>query len=299
MLALIAGGGDLPRIVASRQAEPPLVCALEGHRPRGLDVDQRFRLETFGTLLLSLGEQGVTEVCLCGGIDRPVFDPAALDAETAPLVPLLAEALQKGDDGALRLILQLFEQTGFAVRAAHDLAPDLLPDAGILTHAQPRETHDRDAEAALDVLADMGRADLGQACVIRKGDAIAREGEAGTDSMLADLALKDAGSPPWGDTPDRAFDGAGALTAEARAWLARLAQNVHDAPGAGAILFKAPKPGQDRRVDLPTIGVNTALRAAEAGLDGIVIEAGGVMVLDQPQVMAILDAMHMFLWVRP
>jgi len=66
----------------------------------------------------------------------------------------------------------------------------------------------------------------------------------------------------------------------------------------GGILFKAPKPGQDRRADLPVIGPDTARHVVAAGLTGIVIEDGGVMVLDLPQVRRILDAAGAFLWVR-
>ncbi|MDQ2088516.1 LpxI family protein [Marimonas arenosa] len=297
MLALIAGGGDLPRIVAASQPEAPLVCALTGNRrPAGLDVDHWFRLETLGTLLLTLGDQGVSEVCLCGGIDRPALDPAMLDDETRPLVPLVMEALKKGDDGALRLILQLFEQTGFIIRAAHELAPDLLPSEGVLTDKAPRDTHVADVATAREVVEEMGQADLGQACVMRKGQVLAREGEPGTDAMLATLALPQPGpAMPLRVT----LDAAGGLDPATRTWLQSFSDDVHEAPGAGAILYKAPKPGQDRRADLPTIGPGTALRAAQAGLDGIVIEAGGVMVLDLPQVLAVLDAMHMFLWVQP
>ena len=70
------------------------------------------------------------------------------------------------------------------------------------------------------------------------------------------------------------------------------------APARGAILFKAPKPDQDRRVDLPTIGARTFMLAAEAGFDAVVIETGGVIVLDQPQCVAIADAMGIAFWVR-
>jgi len=66
----------------------------------------------------------------------------------------------------------------------------------------------------------------------------------------------------------------------------------------GGILFKAPKPGQDRRADLPVIGPDTARNVVAAKLSGIVIEDGGVMVLDLPQVRRILDAAGAFLWVR-
>ena len=299
MLALIAGGGDLPRRVAAEQPEPPFVCALEGNqRPRGLDVDRWFRLETLGTLLLELGEAGITDICLCGSIDRPALDPATLDEETKPLVPLFMEALQKGDDGALRLVMQLFEQTGFAIRAAHELAPAIIAAPGIPTARQPRDTHGTDAELGRSVLAEMGAADLGQACVIRKGEVVAREDAAGTDAMLARLSLPVRGRPGEGDPLHWAFAPEGGLTPEAETWLRGVNDAAFDGPAAGAILYKGPKPGQDRRADLPTIGPATAMRAAEAGLDGIVIEAGGTIVLDQPQLVAILDAMRMFLWVR-
>ncbi|MYF89777.1 MAG: LpxI family protein, partial [Boseongicola sp. SB0676_bin_33] len=68
--------------------------------------------------------------------------------------------------------------------------------------------------------------------------------------------------------------------------------------GSGGIFAKAPKPGQDRRVDLPTIGPGTATCVADAGLGGIVIEAGGVMVLDREESVQVADDAGIFLWVR-
>ena len=298
MLALIAGRGRLPAAVAAAQDRPLLVCSLDGFEPDGLAPDITFRLETLGSFLLQLGERGVTDICLCGSIERPEIDPARLDAETAPLVPVLQEALDKGDDGALRAVMELLERTGFTIRAAHDLAPALLPERGVPTRRQPQQTHRDDVGVALQVLQDQGRADLGQACVVKRGKVLAREGQAGTDAMLARLAMpRDSGSPDFGPIT-WTFDLAGDMIGQAADWLSNTTEDAPDAPGAGAILFKAPKPGQDRRADLPTIGAQTARRAAEAGLDGIVIEAGGVIVLDQHEVVAILDAMGMFLWVR-
>ncbi|MFC3118072.1 UDP-2,3-diacylglucosamine diphosphatase LpxI domain-containing protein [Jhaorihella thermophila] len=63
-------------------------------------------------------------------------------------------------------------------------------------------------------------------------------------------------------------------------------------------MFKAPKPGQDRRADLPAIGPETIRGAAVAGLNGVVIEAQGVMVLDRAEVIAECDRLDLFLWVR-
>lgn len=298
MLALIAGHGQLPAKVAAAQDVRPLICGLEGQLPDRVTADLVFRLETLGSLLLELGERGITEVCLCGGIERPDLDPAKLDDETRPLVPLLSEALAKGDDGALRIVMQIIGQTGFRIRAAHELAPKALAEVGVKSARTPRAVHDADARVGAGVLAEMGAADLGQACVIRKGQVLLREDDAGTDAMLKKLGL-DYGARPKGPVESWLCDEAGELSETAREWLAILRDANLAAPGVGGVLYKGPKPGQDRRVDLPTIGPLTALNAAEAGLDGIVIEAGDMIVIDPDLVVAIVDAMNMVFWVRP
>lgn len=306
MLALIAGRGALPKAIADAQEARPLICAMEGFAPDGLDADLTFRLETLGTLLLKLGERGVTEVCFCGVIGRPAVDPSKLDAETLPLVPIFVEALQKGDDGALRVAMGIFEQTGFTIRAAHELLPDLTRPEGVPTKVKPEARHEMDALVGDAVLAEMGAQDLGQACVLRAGEVLAREDASGTDAMLAKFAEKYVPHTNGLGPLDWALNAADWMSApldnawEAiESWLADAPEPVEGPKAAnGAVLFKAPKPAQDRRADLPTIGPATAMRAAEAGLDGIIIEADGVIVLDEPHVVGILDAMGMFLWVR-
>jgi DUF1009 family protein len=259
MLALICGTGALPAAIAGAQTDRPMVCALAGFPPAGLTPDLTFRMEHLGGLVAELRVRGVRDICFCGAVKRPEVDSAALDDATRPLVSRLLEAMEKGDDGALRALIAIFEEQGFAVRGAAELAPDLLPPAGSPTRLQPRpETH-ADVLIGIEALAEMSARDEGQACVVRSGRVEAREGPEGTDAML-------------------------------RAYAAR---NLD-----GGILFKAPKPAQDRRADLPTIGPETAARAAAAGLHGVVIEAGGVLVLDLPEVVRRLDDAWLFLWVR-
>ena len=257
-LALIAGQGQLPAALAARIAQAPLVCALQGFMPAKLAVDLVFRLETLGSFVQQLQQRGITHLCMCGAIRRPTIDPAAIDDATLPLVPVLQQALAAGDDGALRAVIGLFQDSGITVLGAHQLAPDLLMPAGCPTRAQPSAAQRADLALALQVLDEQGAADLGQACVIGAGQVWAREGEAGTDAMLAALQGR----------------------------------------GQGAVLHKAPKPGQDLRADLPTIGPDTVAAAAAAGLSGIALQAGAVMVLDQDQVLASLDQAGLFLWLR-
>lgn len=109
------------------------------------------------------------------------------------------------------------------------------------------------------------------------------------DAALADMAAGDIGQAciigPAGILALEGPDGTDALIGR-QTW------------PKGAVLFKSPKPGQDRRADLPAIGPATAQHAAEAGLDGIIVEAGGVLVLDQAAVIAAMNEAGLFLWAR-
>ncbi len=295
MLALVAGQGDLPRalIGALEAAERPYrLCELEGHpcAHRGNRPVIRFRVETLGSFLDTLAGNGTTEICFAGRIDRPGIDPALIDAATMPLVPDLMKAMAAGDDGALRQVMRLFEARGIRVVAAQDIAPDLLPDAGILTQMQPDAQAQKDADRGIEIIAAMGRVDVGQTCVVAGGQALAIETTQGTDWMLATLndgVVEMDADPTW---VDYAWPRMRAARIAGRGALAR--------GDRGGCLVKAAKPEQDRRVDLPTIGPDTILRAHLAKLDGVVIEAGGVFVLDVAKCIELADARGMYIWVR-
>ena len=290
-LALIAGQGGVPphlvRVLLAR-GEVPLVCEVEQFPSQILGDLPRlgFRLETFGTLLAELRARGVTRLCMAGAMPRPTADPARIDAATTPLVPRLMAAMARGDDSTLREIVAIIEAAGIAVIGAAEIAPDLLPEAGILAGALHPDVRAA-MPAAEAALAEMGRADEGQALVLRGATVIAREDARGTDAMLGDLVRGD----DWTLDP---FDLADRALGSAADWLSG-ADAQETAP---AILVKAPRPGQEMRVDMPVIGPDTAACAARAGLAGIVIAAGGVMVLDRARVIEGLAGAGMFLWVR-
>lgn len=255
MLALVAGTGALPLAIMAAKPDA-LVCALDGFMPE-IPVDLTFRLEHLGSFLGQLTKRGVTKVCFAGAVRRPTVDPTQVDAATVPLVPVIKAAMAKGDDGALRAIMQLFEAHGMQMVAAHDIVPQLLPVAGVPTVAKPDAAMMAEAVLGERVVAKLGALDRGQACIVHGSDLLAEEGPEGTDAMLADLKT------------------------------------------GGGILYKAPKPTQDRRADLPVIGVGTAQAVIAAGLDGIVVTAGGVIVLDLGAVVSALDTAGKVLWVRP
>src|SRR5206468_3988892 len=80
--------------------------------------------------------------------------------------------------------------------------------------------------------------------------------------------------------------------------LGRVAELRHEGRITGArrrgVLIKAAKRGQDRRLDLPSIGPATIEAAARAGLAGIAVVAGSTIVAEPELVPALADQARIF-----
>lgn len=261
--ALIAGTGGLPALLAAA-APGMLVCELDGFPSAVPGAEPlRFRIERLVPFLDALIARGVSRVCFAGAIQRPKIEPEMFDAQTAALVPRLVGAMQAGDDATLRAVIELFEDWGLVVVGADEIAPELVPGEGVLAGAL-RAVDKTDAERAAEIVAALGAVDVGQGAVVAQGLCLAVESLPGTDAMLDFVA----------------------------------AHRGQRRGPVGGVFFKAPKPGQDRRIDLPAIGPQTVAKAAAAGLSGIVFEAGGVLLLDRIATIAAAEAAGIFLWGR-
>jgi len=199
MLALVAGEGALPGVVLEALDVGGVayrLCEMEGHpcAARGDRPVTRFRVETLGSFIADLKQGGVSEICFAGRVARPRLDPSAIDAATMPLVPRMMAALQAGDDGALRLVLGFFEEAGITIRAAHELVADLLPSAGVRGAIHPNTKDKKDAVRGVEIIGAMAKVDVGQACVVAGGQALAIEAIGGTDWMLRSLLVAPKGA---------------------------------------------------------------------------------------------------------
>ena len=261
-LAIIAGAGGLPAALVANLPERPLICALQGFVPTGLTPDQSFRVERLALFLRWLEDQGVTEVCFAGAVQRPRLDPSLFDPATATMVPRLLAAMGQGDDATLREVLAIFTESGFALKGVAEIAPQLVPGPGLYAGVTGPQD-EKDATRAETIVAALGAADVGQGCVVAGGLCLAVETLPGTDAMLAFVAQLPAALRP-----------------------------------AKGLFYKAPKPTQDRRIDLPALGVETVRNAAAAGLGGIVWQASGVICLDLPAMQAEAATHGLFLWAR-
>lgn len=264
--AIIAGRGALPAALVAALPDRPFIAALDGFAPEGLVADITFRVERLMPFFRHLEDAGVSRVCFAGAVQRPRLDPSLFDPQTATIVPRLLAALGQGDDATLREVLALFEEAGFALTGVAELAPSLVPVAGVLC-GTVTDRDRADAARAAAIVAALGRVDVGQGAVVQQGLCLAVEALPGTDAMLAGVA-----GLPDGLRPDAAR-------------------------GRG-VFFKAPKPQQDRRIDLPTLGPATVQQVAKAGLGGIAFDAGGVICLSLDEMIAEAGRHNLFLWAR-
>lgn len=297
MLGLIAGSGDLPRHVAAQCASAPVVAAIKGFDPNDLTPNMCISFETLGSDLEALRAWGVKQVCFVGGVRRPQIDVAQIDELTMPLIERIKLGLAQGDDAALRVIVSVFEDAGFEVLGASQVAPDLVATAGFLTDAKPTDADRLDAERGAEIIAAMGQVDVGQACVVASGQALAIEALPGTDWMLRSLTVPVPARVGETGTMIDDFLGGAADWLSATPNPEPTRQRDPSLP-PGGILVKAPKPGQSLLVDMPTVGPETVDAAAIAGLRGIVVAAGQVLMLEREELISRANAAGLFLWAR-
>lgn len=262
-LGLIAGGGTLPRqIITQCQADgrPVFVLGFHGHTdPETTDaVDHaHVALGRIGAAVDALKTAGVRDIVMAGAIRRPNWSDLDLDRRGAKLLLKLGMR-GRGDDALLRILIAELEGEGFRVLSVPDVLSDRVMPPGIQTRARPDQQAQADIARGVEVLTLIGAADIGQAAVIQQGLVLAVEAIEGTDAMLSRCR-----------------------------GLAR--------PGAGGVLVKMRKPGQEDRADLPTVGPGTVAAAVAAGLRGVAVEAAGALAIALDEMVAAADRADIFL----
>ncbi|MBT3532749.1 MAG: UDP-2,3-diacylglucosamine diphosphatase LpxI [Rhodospirillaceae bacterium] len=263
-LGILAGRGQLPgQIVRACQGAGRafFVIAFNGETDPATvagDIDHEWvDLPMVGRTIRLLKAAGVQELVLIGPVGRPDFTKLKPDWHGAKLLPKIIKAARQGDDALMKVVVADLEQQGFRILGAEEVFANLGAPLGAIGALEPDAGDRADIARGMDVVAQLGAMDIGQAVVVRDGYVLAVEAAEGTDAMLQ-----------------------------------RCGQFRGDAPGG--VLVKRPKPGQERRVDLPTIGVPTVEGAARAGLKGIAVAAGGALVADRAAVAAAADAAGIF-----
>lgn len=264
-LGIIAGRGELPRLVihaCETSGRPYFLLAVEDATEEETVAAARndyawIRLGAIGKALEMFRKEGVEELVMAGGVNRPKLSNLRPDLKGTKLLARLGTQLLSGDNQLLSGIVQFLEEEGFRVLGAEEVVQDLLAPEGLIGSVYPDKRSQADIEFGARVAREIGALDIGQAVIVQNGEVLGVESVEGTDALLMRCA---------------------ALRAEER----------------GGVLVKVKKPQQERRVDLPTIGVDTVARVAECGFAGIAVEAGASLILHRKEVARKADQLGIF-----
>lgn len=268
-LALICGGGSLPLAVADfvgARGRKVMLFPLHG-AANPADFERRqcqwLYFGQGGKFARIARAAACRDAVFIGSLVRPAFWQIRPDFKVMMLMPRIAAAFRGGDDHLLSGIARLFEREGFRLLGAHEVAPEILVPSGVLGRVPASEGDRADIALGFDYLRATGGFDVGQAVVVTGKHVLAVEAAEGTDDMLVRVAQMRANG------------------------------RVRSPAGIG-VLVKAPKPGQDRRFDLPSIGPQTIEGAARAKLAGIAVVAGSSIIAKPEQLIAAADHANIF-----
>jgi UDP-2,3-diacylglucosamine hydrolase len=268
-LAIVCGAGNMPYRVADAvigRGRRVVLLALVGWAdPLQVERYQHYwaRLGQLGRLSRIARQEGCRDVVFIGALTRPAITQLRFDLATLMVLPRIIKAFAGGDNHLLTRVCRLVEDRGFRLLGAHEVAPEILVPAGQLGRHAPTERDRADIAVGQALLAATGAFDIGQAVVVAGNRVIAVEAAEGTDRMLA-----------------------------------RIAQLRHEGalklPVKSGVLVKSPKPSQDRRFDLPSVGARTIEAAEAASLAGIAVEARGAVTADLSEMVRQADAAGLF-----
>ena len=268
-LAIISGKGRLPEMLvkaAKRDGRDVVLVCFGEFRPDWQTDEPLIKaaFEKPGAMFKALAKAGCKEIVFAGYIIRPRLNPLKFDLKMLALAARLVPTLKSGDSKALDTIVSIFLAEGIKVIGAHEILSDLLSPSGTLTNAKPSEDDLKDVERAKEIVLQMGLVDVGQGAVVAQGLCLGLESIQGTDVMLDFVAKNSADYRP-------------------------------DETAGQGVLLKAPKQGQDWRVDLPAIGPDTVMNAAKAGLSGIAVQAGAVLILGHEETIQVANDQGLFI----
>ncbi|MBR2482365.1 MAG: UDP-2,3-diacylglucosamine diphosphatase LpxI [Alphaproteobacteria bacterium] len=261
-IALVAGALDLPfftRDALRRAGWDVFIVGLKNFCNPELKPDMVVRLGNAGRAIREFKRRGIKKLTFVGALGHPNLSDIRPDWWTFwTLIKIMKN--QRGYDSMAVALNSDLEKQGFEIVAAQDLAPELaFETAGVQTKAKPTATDKKNIERAIEVSHTIGAADIGASVVVDK-QVIAVEAAEGTARMLN-----------------------------------RVVEMRANHKRKSGVFAKMTKPGQDLRIDIPAIGVDTVNAVADANLRGIVVNTKTCFVVNKPAVIKQADKRGIFI----
>lgn len=255
-LGLIAGNRGLPLVLAreARVAGIPKIMAVgfEGETDPALGslVDELvwLRVGQLGKMIQALASRGVRQCVMAGQLAPKNLFDVRPDLRAMGLLLRLKEKNAHTIFGAVADELM---KDGIELISALPWLKPVMPAAGFRLGRELSPEQRTDVEFGLRIAREVSRLEIGQSVVVKEGTVLAVEGFEGTDKCLmrgGDLAGK----------------------------------------SGGAVAVKVAKENHDMRFDIPCVGPRTIETCLEHGIEVLAFDGGRTLLLDQPEVEALL-----------
>ena len=254
-LGIIAGGGQFPLLIAREAAARGMrvvICGIKGSADPALESECAvFRLMPVGQF------NAIVRFLKDAGVTDlcmagSLSKPRLMDFKPDLRAAKVIFSLKsKGDSSLLGVVVSELEKDGFRVQAANRLLPSLAAPAGVLTRPPVSDAVRSSVKYGWPIARSMGAYDIGQCIVVKENMVIAVECLEGTDKTLRRGA---------------------------------------ELGGKGCVAIKLVKPGQDERVDLPAVGLNTIKTLAECGYSALAIEASKTLFFDSEEALRLAES---------
>ncbi len=211
----------------------------------------------FGKIIKILKENNCKKVLFAGKVDKPNFSKIRLDLKGIYYMPRIIKSSKLGDAAILKEIIKILSQERIKTVNSLIFNPELTLKKGNYSKIKPNSEDRADINKAIKTLNKLGKYTFSQGVVVKKKKVVAIEGKGGTKLMLMNCRRKK-------------FRNQG-------------------------VLVKLPKKGQDIRIDLPTIGLNTLVQCKLAGLKGVVLKSKRNVFLERKKCINFVNRNKMFI----
>lgn len=267
-LGLIAGAGSLPSEAARLlRAQGYSLSAIgfpgltEASLEDEVDELRWIRLGQLEAMSDALHEMDAERLLLVGKVSKVLlYEGRGIADPDAEAIRLLSEASDRGDEPLMRAIARWLEGRGFQLCSQGELLAAMLAQSGSLGARSPSATELADLDFGRPIAQELGRLGIGQCVVVKQASVMAVEAIEGTDATI---------------------------------------RRAGELGGKGATVIKSSRPGQDRRFDLPAVGLGTIDAMRRSGASCLAIEAGSTLLLDREEMIAAADRENIAVWGFP
>lgn len=261
-IALFAGALSLPfltRDALRKNGWDVYVVGIKNFYDPALNPDLVVRIGGGGRAARECKKRGIHKLVFVGALGHINLSDIRPDLwSVGVLLSVLKH--QRGYDSMAVAFNKALEKRGYEIVAAQDLAPELtFEKPGIQTKTKPSKSDEHDIERAIQVSHTIGIEDIGASVVVDK-QVVAVEAAEGTARMLE-----------------------------------RVVEMRKNKRKSGGVFAKMTKPGQDLRIDIPAIGIDTVRAVSNAKLHGIIVNAKTCFVIDKDAVIAAANKAKIFI----